>query len=247
MEPEKYSYSRLTAFEQCPYQYYLTYIKPGNGKVDRGEDNAFAQFGSFAHRILEGYGRGELAEYELLGEYQKGYGENVTLDFPQNVFVELADSYYSDGEAFFADFDGFGDQSVIGVEEYFESLIDDFVLCGYVDLILRDQDGCITVRDWKSASNIKKNDAKARQLYAYCMFVKEKFGRYPDFLEFGLFRKQKYVRFPFDITKYDETIQWIKNTVLAIRSCAEWPLNYNDFYCAHLCGHRSECEINTLF
>lgn len=247
MKPEKYSCSRLGMFEQCPYQYYLTYIKPENGKVDRGEDNAFAQFGSFVHRILEGYGHGELAEYELLGEYQKNYGKNVTLDFPANAFVNLADSYYSDGEAFFAEFDGFGDQTVIGTEEYFESTIDDFVFCGYVDLVLKDRGGRITVRDWKSASNIKKNDVKIRQLYAYCMFVKEKFGRYPDHLEFGLFRKQKYVRFPFEIQKYEETIQWIKDTVAKIRSCQEWGLNYNDFYCTNLCGHRGICEINTLF
>lgn len=248
-EKERYSYSRLNAFRQCKYQYYLTYYGKKRGEEDRGEDNAFAQFGTLAHSLLERYEKGELMSYELLPKYEMEYPDAVTYDFPPNAYVDLGESYYTDGAAFFADFDGFDDLEVVGAEDEFEIEIDDFIFCGFIDLELvnRKTDKLI-VRDWKSMSSLKKQDipSKRRQLYSYCPWMKKKFGRFPDRLEFGLFRKQKTVGFDFNIDHYNETIQWIRDTVSEIRSCKEWPATYNEFYCNYLCGHRSpeRCGIN---
>ena len=245
-EKERYSYSRLKAFEQCKYQYYLTYYGKARGEEDRGEENAFSQYGTLVHSLLERYEKKELMSYELLSQYEREYPGAVTYDFPDNNYVDLAESYYNDGAVFFADFDGFGDLEVVGAEDEFEFEIEDFILCGYIDLILRDREGKLIVRDWKSMSALKKKDErqKRRQLYTYCARVKEKFGRFPDKIEFGLFRKQKLSGFKFDKRDFDETMDWVKHTVHEIRKCTDWSTSYNDFYCSNLCGHRNDCGIN---
>ena len=46
----EWSYSRLTAYNQCPYQFKLKYVE-----CNEGEPNFYAQYGSFCHKILEKY------------------------------------------------------------------------------------------------------------------------------------------------------------------------------------------------
>ena len=50
-----WSYSRVKAFDMCPYGWYLKYIQ----KI-RGKDMFFSSYGSFVHKLLEQYYKGEL-------------------------------------------------------------------------------------------------------------------------------------------------------------------------------------------
>ena len=93
---EKYSFSKLSSFHQCPLQYWYTYIAR-----EQGENNAFAQYGSFVHSLLERWGKDELAEYELLGEYEDKFFDRVTQGFPPNNYTDLSKKYYDDGVQFF--------------------------------------------------------------------------------------------------------------------------------------------------
>ena len=47
-----WSFSRLNSFKTCPYEWYLQYIEGISG-----EDNFYAEFGSYCHKILEKYVR----------------------------------------------------------------------------------------------------------------------------------------------------------------------------------------------
>lgn len=64
----KWSFSRLATFEQCPLAYKLQYI-------DRvsNENNAFAEYGTHCHEILEKWAKGELPDFLMASEYEEGY------------------------------------------------------------------------------------------------------------------------------------------------------------------------------
>ena len=107
-----WSFSRLTTYDRCPYGFYLQYIK----QLEQ-EENAFAQYGSFMHELLEKYAKDEILIFELLDEYKKKYNEKVTHDFPPNKYVILADTYYENGENYFSEFEGFNDYEMLEVEK----------------------------------------------------------------------------------------------------------------------------------
>ena len=68
-----WSYSRVSSFDQCPRMFDLTYLQC----MDR-VDNAFAQWGSLAHSLLERYFRQQVELWDLSGLYEKEYARAVT-------------------------------------------------------------------------------------------------------------------------------------------------------------------------
>lgn len=210
------------------------------------ENNAFAEYGTMVHEILEKYAKGEAQLDELEDLYDKGFAEQITCEFPPNKFVVLRDTYYQGGKKFFENFKGFGNWEVVGVEDEFEEIIDeDFILTGFIDLVFRRPDtGGIVVCDHKSKAKFKdKAEAEEyrKQLYTYALRIYRKFGEFPETLFFNMFRKQKKEVFQFDEGQYNEVLEWIRQTVKDIRSCVEYPHNYNEFKCNNLCNFRSSC------
>ena len=96
----KWSYSRLNSYHTCKWMFYVTYILK-----QKGENNAFAEWGTFLHSIMEKYDKNELSEWELVDYYANNYSENVTLDFPPNKWVSLSDSYYQSGLEYLSNFE----------------------------------------------------------------------------------------------------------------------------------------------
>lgn len=130
-----YSFSRLSAFEQCKYAWWMNYMVniyrcecgkefnvPKKAKdvtcpecgsknvklVNVNKDNAFSLYGGFCHELIEKYAKGELKEYEMLPAYEDEFEIAVTEEFPPNAFADLRESYYNGGYAYFESFDGFG-------------------------------------------------------------------------------------------------------------------------------------------
>ena len=242
---EKYSFSKLSSFHQCPLQYFYTYIAH-----EQREGNAFAQYGSFIHSLLERWGKDELAEYELLDEYENEFFNQVTQEFPPNKYTDLQQKYYEDGKRFVSEFEGVDAKEILGVEEHFEIPVaatdgrDSFIIQGFIDLIYIDSVGRLVVHDWKSKAKFK-NPAEqkkyARQLYIYSSYIKQKYGKFPDLLRFHMFRNMKDVDINFNEADYDEAMAWVQKTVKQIRDCREFCCNPDDFYCQYLCDIRLKC------
>ena len=238
---EQYSYSKLDTFRQCKYQYYLKYIE----KNRETESNAFAEYGTMCHKILEKYAKGELEVYELLDEFDKGFKE-IQHPFPYNKYTNLSDSYYEGGYTFFQNWDGLDEYKILGSEDEFIINEKDFNFKGYIDLILQDKDGRIILHDWKSKSKFKskaEKREKSRQLYLYSRRIKERFGVFPDVLQFGMFRVDKTERFKFDLDEYKRAVDWMYSTVDEIRNCNDWGSTPNYFFCDNLCDYRDICEM----
>jgi hypothetical protein len=195
---------------------------------------------------MERYANGELEIWDLPSVYEWEFDSSVIEKFPWNKYVNLKDSYYKQGLSFLKSFQGYDNYKILGVEEEFKIQIDDWIFVGVIDLVYEDENGRLIVRDYKSKASFKDDKEKAkyaRQLYLYSLYVKEKYGRYPDELQFLMFRKQTTVPIPFDLDKLEEAKKWAADTVRIIREAFDYPHTCDDFYGDNLCNHREYCDL----
>lgn len=239
---EKYSFSKLSSWWVCPYGYYQRYIEHKHGI-----GNAFASFGTLVHELMEKYAKGEAELWDLPQMYEWMFDASVPEKFPYNKYVDLKKSYYDQGLNFLKHFQGYEDVEILGVEEEFLLDIDDWQFTGFIDLCFRDKDGKLIIRDYKSKASFKNEAEKhkyARQLYLYSIYIYQKYGVYPDELQFLMFRKQdEPIRISFDMADFEEAVRWAKDTVQIIRAAIDFPPQCDDFYGNNLCNHREYCQL----
>ena len=214
------------------------------------DDNAFAQFGTFGHSLLEKYYSKQLEFFELSQHYDKNYSNNVKLKFPPNAYVNLNEAYYNAGKEYFDNFEGFMDDcEVLGIEEEINVKIGGYNFIGYIDLILKSNDGIIII-DHKSKSKFKSKKEKAeylRQLYLYSIHIYEKYNQYPTKLIFNMFRNNTVIEEQFDIKAFEEAKQWCLNTIAKIYEDTEFLTNSDDFFCNWLCSTRANCTCSDKY
>lgn len=238
---ERYSFTKLSAWWTCPYGWRLRYIEGLHGI-----GNAFSSYGSFVHEIMEKYAKGEAEIWDLPSLFEWGFDVNVPEKFPYNKYVELRESYYKQGLEFLKSFQGYDKYKILGVEKDFDIDIDDWTFNGFIDLVFEDENGRLIIRDYKSKASFKNEQEKkeyARQLYLYSLYVKEQYGKYPDELQFLMFRKNDLISIPFDIDALNEAIEWAKDTVRIIRNAFDYPPTCDEFYAQNLCNHREYCAF----
>lgn len=234
-----WSFSRLNAYHTCPYMFYLQYIE----KL-KGIDNAFGQFGTHCHGILERYFKKELSLFDLSYEYTSTYNKNVTEKFPWNKYKDLKTSYFNAGREYFDNFKGFDNYEILAVEKEILCNVDKYKFTGYIDLIIRNKNNQIIMIDHKSKSKFKsKKEFKEylRQLYLYCIAVYEEYGEYPAKLFFNMFKEKKWEGTGFDINALEEAKQWVVSTIDKIMKTEKFSPLSNDFYCRNICGQRLNC------
>jgi hypothetical protein len=236
-----WSFSKLDTYITCPKMFKDTYI---DGTI-KEESNAFAEFGTFGHKILEKYYRGEFEIYELGEIYEKHYNKAVISKFPRNPYTDLNTTYYEAGKIYFDNFSGEFDKfTVLGVEEQFETEIEGYKFTGIIDLILQDPvTNDITVVDHKSMSKKSKKvmQYKYHQLYIYAKYIHDKFGEYPSNLIFNLYRILLIDEHKFDYEKYQETCEWCKSTIETIYKDNEFESRPSKYWCENICSVRNLC------
>jgi len=259
-----FSYSRLQVFARCPYAFYLQYIK----KLDQSQ-NAFAEYGAFCHDLLERYFKGELMIFELLGEYEDKFTQNVIHDFPPNAHVDLAKSYFEQGKNYFANFDGLPQYKVLEVEKEVKFNIDKYNFIGYIDLVVENKNGEIELIDHKSKDLSKPQKTKwsktetrrkmelyeyLRQLYLYSIPIVEQEGVVPKYLNFNCFRKPtksgkvNWIQVPFDMDDYKESKLWALNIIESIYRDENMKRTYdNDWFCNQLCSVKEFCPMSDRY
>ena len=236
----KWSFSKLSAYAGCPMMFRLQYLD----RVPQ-EENAFAQYGTFCHGLLEKYSKGELPSFLLASEYEDGYDSAVTRSFPP--FPKgMPQKYYEAGLHYFEEFDGFGDEwDVLSVEDKFEIQIGGYPFVGIADLILKHKStGEIWVIDHKSksmSSMSKELLTYRRQLYTYAAHVKQKYGVFPNKLSFNMFKEGEWIHETFDPQMYDDTMKWIVDTIEAILFEADWRVSPSSYFCRFVCGVLDAC------
>lgn len=247
-----WSFSRLNSFYNCPYEWYLHYVQ-----CNESENGFFSEYGSFMHKIIEKYAKGELSLFELNQYYEDNFHLEIPHDAPPNNYVDIRQSYYDKGLEYLNNIDlDLEKYEVLGVEKEVKFKICDKDFVGYIDLLVRDKEtGKIIIIDHKSKSlkilkngKISKSDAECflefrRQLYLYSIAIIQEYGSVSE-LKWNMFKEQKWIEIPWKQEEYDEAIQWSKETLERIEKETLWlPNNQSYYYCHHLCGQRNNaCE-----
>lgn len=208
----RWSFSSVNTYDTCPQAFRLGYLDA----LPR-VDNAFSDWGTFMHSLMEKYFRGELEFFELSQAYEDGYADNVKCEFPPNKFCDLSQRYHDAGKNYLDQFDGlFDDCTVLGVEQRVKLSIDGRPFIGVIDLLLESAEGII-VADHKSKSSFKSKREQAeyaRQLYLYATFVHEKYGKWPIKLVFHMLRDGgKLIEIPFVESDALAAQKWFTDTI----------------------------------
>lgn len=211
----RWSFSSVNTYNTCPQAFRLGYLDA----LPR-VDNAFSDWGTWMHEIMERYFRGELEFFELSQVYVDGYADHVKCVFPPNKFCDLSERYYNAGKDYLDRFEGmFDDCEILGVEKRVTLDIDGRPFVGVIDLLVRADSGMwIVDHKSKSALRTKKERAEyARQLYLYALYVHEEYGVWPEKLIFHMVRAGgELVEIPFVEQDAMLAKQWFLDTIDAI-------------------------------
>ena len=190
--------------------------------------------------MLEDWAKNKIPSFALAEEYEKRYDQAVTHSFPP--FPKgMPQKYYDAGLQYFESFDGFGeDWEVVESESKFQINVGGYPFVGIVDLVLRNkQSGELWVIDHKSksASSMKKElPVFRRQLYTYAAFVKEKYGVFPNKISFNMFKEGTFIDEPFNLEQYNETMDWIVDTIESILFETDWLVSPSSYFCRFVCS-----------
>ena len=236
-----WSYSRLRAYEDCGYGFFLNYIEE-----EEETKHFYAEYGSLIHRRLEQFYSGAITKEQALSMFMTGF----VLDLPDEVKPSIAENYYQQGKEYLSSL-VMPKEKIVGVEERLNFKVGDYSFVGFVDLLLED-DGLI-IQDHKShilrRGTEKQNeefDSFTKQLYLYSAGIKQRYGQLPKKLRFNCFRNGTLLEEVFNKNKYKETIQWALDTIKKIEQESTWKPSLEWFKCKYICGFSDSCEYAEL-
>ena len=180
---QKYSYSKLTTFDNCPLQYRFAYVD----KIDRDFENSIEAFmGSKVHKALEElYKNHKLGKILTLEELLAFYKKDWKKDYSEEIKIVRettnAKNYLNLGLKYLTDYYNhyypFNQDYTIGLEmEISLGLGEDIFIEGYIDR-LAFKDGIYYIHDYKTSSALptKEDISDNKQLAIYAMAIKEKY------------------------------------------------------------------------
>lgn len=242
-----WSYSRIETFNDCPYRFFLRYIKRYTD-----DDRFYANYGSFIHKILERYYNGELTKKDMLTTFLIDFKKEVKGMRPKESTVQ---KYISAGCDYLKSFSPFPFK-MIAVEKKVEFKIGDYNFVGYIDYLGYDEDGSICIvdnksRDLKPRSNREKPtlkdmelDKMLRQLYLYSVAIEQEYGVLPKLLCFNCFKSGVFIKEQFDMQKYEEAKQWAIESIEKISNAEDFEPNQDFFSCFYICGVSDHCSYD---
>ena len=239
-----WSFSRISAFEDCPYRWYLSYIRE-----KKGDDMFYASYGSFMHGILADYYAGKLSADELPGVFLSRFRDDVRGARPS---PEIAARYVEEGSAYLRS-PFRPDGEIIGVEKRVRFSVYDKPFVGTIDLLVRDERGFVLIdhksRAMKPRSGKSKPtttdieiDEMLKQLYLYAEAVQQEFGETPYKLCFNCFRNGVLIEEPFDERAFVAAKDWAREEIERIEAEDEFEADPEWFRCRYLCGYHTYCD-----
>jgi RecB family exonuclease len=243
IEEMVWSYSRIESFEDCPYRWFLKYISKCSE-----EPKFYASFGSFMHKLIEMYYRGQLTKEDMLTKYLTDFSKEVQGVRPSE---SITKNYIRCGAEYLRSFQPLNFE-MVDVEKRVRFDIDGIPFIGYIDY-LGLKDGKYYIVDNKSRNlqprskrakptvKDKELDSMLKQLYIYSAAIKQEYGVFPEALCFNCFRTGTFIEEPFNEEAYHSAIDWAKNMVEDIKNTDEFYPNREFFSCYYICGVSGDC------
>jgi hypothetical protein len=250
----RWSYSRINSFPEdtkdgCKLCWKNDYI---DRKRHLSEGNAFSEYGSWYHKTIEKYLKGEYLWFELQDQFDS-FVETSKYDFPPNKYVSLKEKAINGITTHLDDLSWLDDYEILTVEEERKYDLEGIPFISIADLEVRHKtSGEIGILDHKISNIFKKADLskKLKQLYIYSYSFEKKHGKYPDFLGFNHYKANEVTKFKFDKKEYDKVIKWLIDKVEFIKQQTEFSARCEivdnpkwDWYASQLCGYRNICEF----
>ncbi len=247
IEGMTWSFSRLKSFEDCPYRWYLTYIRE-----KRDEDCFYASYGSFMHSLLADFYEGRKTRDDMLVSFLTDFRTRVKGPRPQ---PETVKKYIESGADYIRSFRPL-EMEILAVEKELRFEVDGIPFVGFADLVGRTENGIVLV-DHKShiirplnpfsmryTLQDKVRDEMLRQLYLYSEGIAEEYGETPQILAFNCFRSGEIIEEPFSDGKFDAAKRWAAETVRSIEEASGFEPKPNYFGCRWICGVSSHCPYS---
>ena len=163
----KYSYSRLTCYEQCPYQYFLRYVLG-----EDTESNIYTLAGTSAHNVIEDLQLRKINNDEAVRKFKDEMELHSILGF--EFTSEKTETNFNDSVIHFIEnFKPF--ENKVEVEKYFEADFNGKKVVGYIDLLVHNDDGTISIIDLKTSSKYSKKaiEEHSNQLLIYAIAMQQ--------------------------------------------------------------------------
>ena len=164
-----YSISRLNTFNQCPLQYYFTYVLH-----DRGDNNIYGIMGGHIHDCLQNICDGVGTYEDMINTYRLELNKCKIqgIKFPSET---IGQSWENDMEHFCTNFKS--PYNTTATEKGFVANIGGVHMQGFIDLIVPVADG-VAIIDWKTSSKFDKKKLlyAGRQLVLYKLAVEKELG-----------------------------------------------------------------------
>lgn len=243
-----WSFSRLHAWEQCPYAFYLKYIEQRDG-----ESNYYAANGKCMHEVFEAI----LTSQIPLDECTQCYADKYDL-ICETTKQSTMDSTYEKCMDYLCTIDGIDLEKyeILGVELKLDFNIGKYKFVGYADLVVKNKkSGEVILVDHKQATHFMKKDgtplknqlenflAYRHQMYIYCKGLKDCFGINVNKIIWHHFKDNgELTIIPFETDEYEETLQWAVNTIEKIKRDRKFLNKRSYVLCSSLCDYRNDCE-----
>ena len=256
-----YSFSRLSAFNTCPYSYNICY-----NEDDRGEESVYTFLGSSVHEIVEDLQQGKITNDEALIKFIDKVDDCDLLGL-EFISETTKQKYIENISHFIVNFKPMEGQFFIEEEILVE--INGYLLKGFIDIYFKNNNE-IVILDYKTSSKFAKRDLipNGRQLVLYAIALEQMYPdckvvaigwdmlkyvevqgtRGPKLIErrdlSGEDYKEALVYHTFNEETKQECINYIVDTIQKIESATEYPpldINKEYFYCSNLCGYKNQC------
>jgi len=244
-----YSYSRISTYDNCPYQYKLQYIDG----IKTEEESIEAFMGTRIHETLEKlYSNLILSKMSTLEELLAYYDEQWENNWHDKVFINnkdlTAQDYKLAGEnaikAYYSEYYPFNRTRPLWTERRVMIPLgdDDYKLQGVIDRLDKREDGVLEIHDYKGSKNLptqRKLD-EDKQLALYQLAVQE---AYPEADGFELV--WHYVLFNTELRsrrtqeQLNDLTQEYKNMIDVIENAKEFPTKESRL--CDWCGYQIYC------
>ena len=239
-----WSYSRVKTFETCPYKFYLRYILKR-----RPAEQFFANYGSFMHKLLEKYYKGEVKRRDLPSEFLLGFSDEVK---GRAMSKKVFQNYFASGLSYLREFVPV-EGGVVKTEGKVDGEINGLKFTGIVDLTLDDGED-LAIIDHKSRA-LKQRSKRAKptksdaeldemliQLYLYVPLIEKMYWRKPKWLCLNCFRNGEFIKEQYDEQKFEHAKAWLRENVDRIASEEDFDPDPEYFKCHNLCEMSGHCE-----
>tara|TARA_R110002074_G_scaffold206913_3_gene375394 strand:+ start:1607 stop:2380 length:774 start_codon:yes stop_codon:yes gene_type:complete len=179
MTKQHISFSELKTWAECPFKHKLQYID----KIKGFTGNVFTAFGTAIHSVCEHIAKDELdpIDYDEHFDLAFLYELKKLDDKPDNKMItqmrqqgkEISPSVFPQLKEHFGKYEVFSTEEMLYVP--IEELTYKWHLKGFIDLVIKTEDGKYHILDWKSCSWGWKAEKRSEKLVTYQLTLYKKF------------------------------------------------------------------------